>query len=108
MANEQPGHTTRRFTVIFEKEDDGGYHVFCPTLPGCHTQSETVDEGLQHSGGNSTVCRDPCRRCTSWQLMPKQFGRSLRAADHDRSFSCRRDRRSLVGLTIMKDSQRRS
>jgi predicted RNase H-like HicB family nuclease len=34
------------FTVIFEKEDEGGYHVFCPTLPGCHTQSETVDEGI--------------------------------------------------------------
>ena len=39
-------NTTHRFTVIFEKEDDGGYHVFCPTLPGCHTQSESVDEGL--------------------------------------------------------------
>jgi len=37
---------TYRFTVIFEKEDDGGYHVFCPTLPGCHTQSETIEEGI--------------------------------------------------------------
>jgi predicted RNase H-like HicB family nuclease len=35
-----------RFTVIFEKEAEGGYHVFCPTLPGCHTQSETIDEGV--------------------------------------------------------------
>jgi predicted RNase H-like HicB family nuclease len=34
-----------RFTVIFEKEEEGGYHVFCPTLPGCHTQSETIEEG---------------------------------------------------------------
>lgn len=32
-----------RFTVIFEKEAEG-YHVFCPTLPGCHTQSETIEE----------------------------------------------------------------
>ena len=37
-----------RFTVIFEKEDEGGYHVFCPTLPGCHTQSQTIDEGIQN------------------------------------------------------------
>jgi predicted RNase H-like HicB family nuclease len=37
-----------RFTVIFEKEDEGGYHVFCPTLPGCHTQSETIEEGVQN------------------------------------------------------------
>ena len=34
-----------RFTVIFEKEDEGGYHVFCPTLPGCHTQRGTIEEG---------------------------------------------------------------
>ena len=33
---------SHHFTVIFEKEDEGGYHVFCPTLPGCHTQSETI------------------------------------------------------------------
>ncbi|HEY4683704.1 MAG TPA: type II toxin-antitoxin system HicB family antitoxin [Candidatus Acidoferrales bacterium] len=39
---------TRRFTVIFEKEDEGGYHVFCPTLPGCHTQSETIEEGIRN------------------------------------------------------------
>ncbi len=35
------------YTVIFEKEAEGGYHVFCPTLPGCHTQSETIEEGVQ-------------------------------------------------------------
>jgi len=37
-----------RFTVIFEKEDEGGYHVFCPVLPGCHPQSETIEEGIQN------------------------------------------------------------
>ncbi len=31
-----------------EKEDEGGYHVFCPTLPGCHPQGETIEEGLQN------------------------------------------------------------
>ncbi|MBI1983929.1 MAG: type II toxin-antitoxin system HicB family antitoxin [Acidobacteria bacterium] len=38
----------RRFTVIFEKEEEGGYHVFCPSLPGCHTQSETIEEGIEN------------------------------------------------------------
>ena len=38
----------RRFTVIFEKEEEGGYHIFCPALPGCHTQSETIDEGTRN------------------------------------------------------------
>jgi predicted RNase H-like HicB family nuclease len=36
----------RRYTVILEKEEEGGYHVFCPTLPGCHTQSDTIEEGI--------------------------------------------------------------
>ncbi len=36
----------QRFTVIFKKESEGGYHVFCPTLPGCRTQSETIHEGV--------------------------------------------------------------
>ena len=39
---------THRLTVVFDKEDDGGYHVFCPALPGCHTQSETIDEGIRN------------------------------------------------------------
>jgi predicted RNase H-like HicB family nuclease len=39
---------THRFTVIFEKEAEGGYHVFCPTFPGCHTQSETIEEGVEN------------------------------------------------------------
>jgi predicted RNase H-like HicB family nuclease len=39
---------SHRFTVIFEKEAEGGYHVFCPTLPGCHTQSETIEEGVEN------------------------------------------------------------
>ncbi len=46
MPVEQHPSATHRFTVIFEKEGEGGYHVFCPTLPGCHTQSETVEEGV--------------------------------------------------------------
>lgn len=32
------------FTVILEKEEEGGYHAFCPALPGCHTQGESIEE----------------------------------------------------------------
>jgi len=35
-----------RYTVIIEKEDDGGYHAFCPALPGCHTQGDDLDDAL--------------------------------------------------------------
>jgi predicted RNase H-like HicB family nuclease len=33
-----------RFEVIFEPEDEGGYHVFCPLLKGCHSYGETKEE----------------------------------------------------------------
>jgi len=36
----------RHYTVIFEKEEDGGYHAFCPTLKGCHSQGDTLEEAL--------------------------------------------------------------
>ena len=34
------------YTVILEREDDGGYHAACPALKGCHTQGDTLDEAL--------------------------------------------------------------
>jgi len=35
------------FKVLLEPdEDDGGYVVSCPSLPGCYTQGDTVDEAL--------------------------------------------------------------
>ncbi len=34
------------YTVILEKESDGGYHAFCPTLRGCHSQGDSVEEAI--------------------------------------------------------------
>ncbi|MCL4558771.1 MAG: type II toxin-antitoxin system HicB family antitoxin [Deltaproteobacteria bacterium] len=36
------------YTIILEKEEDGGYHAFCPSLPGCHTQGDTYDEAMDN------------------------------------------------------------
>jgi predicted RNase H-like HicB family nuclease len=36
------------YTVIFEREQDGGYHAFCPTLKGCHSQGDTFEETLEN------------------------------------------------------------
>jgi predicted RNase H-like HicB family nuclease len=32
-----------------KNEAEGGYYVFCRTLPGCHTQSETIEEGAENN-----------------------------------------------------------
>jgi predicted RNase H-like HicB family nuclease len=36
------------YTVIIDREEDGGYHAFCPALPGCHTQGDTYDEVIKN------------------------------------------------------------
>jgi len=36
------------YTIIFEREDDGGYHAFCPALSGCHVYGDTYDEAIEN------------------------------------------------------------
>jgi predicted RNase H-like HicB family nuclease len=41
--------TQHRYTVILEREDDGGFHAFVPALKGCHTQGDTEGEALANA-----------------------------------------------------------
>jgi len=36
------------FKVILEPDETGGYVVTCPSLPGCYTQGNTVEEALEN------------------------------------------------------------
>ncbi|MBI4287747.1 MAG: type II toxin-antitoxin system HicB family antitoxin [Chloroflexi bacterium] len=36
------------FKVILEPDETGGYVVSCPSLPGCYSQGDTVDEALDN------------------------------------------------------------
>jgi len=36
------------YTVIFEKEKEGGYHAFCPILKGCHSQGDNFEEAVEN------------------------------------------------------------
>jgi predicted RNase H-like HicB family nuclease len=36
------------YTVIFEKEEESGYHAFCPALKGCHSQGDSFEEALEN------------------------------------------------------------
>jgi predicted RNase H-like HicB family nuclease len=35
-----------RYTVVLEREDDGGYVVKVPSLPGCVSQGDSYDEAM--------------------------------------------------------------
>ena len=37
-----------RFTVILERDEDGGYSVQCVELPGAISQGETKEEALRN------------------------------------------------------------
>lgn len=36
----------REVEFIFEPQDEGGYYVYAPELPGLHTQGDTLDEAI--------------------------------------------------------------
>ncbi len=37
-----------RYTVILESEEEGGFHIRCPALKGCHSQGDTKEEALDN------------------------------------------------------------
>jgi len=39
---------TLSFSVVYESDPDGGYVASVPSLPGCHTQGETLEEAEQN------------------------------------------------------------
>ncbi len=39
---------TMTFKVILEPSEDGGYTALVPSLPGCISEGDTVDEAMQN------------------------------------------------------------
>ncbi|MEJ5239582.1 MAG: type II toxin-antitoxin system HicB family antitoxin [Anaerolineales bacterium] len=37
-----------RFKVVIEPSDEGGYTVYVPSLPGCISEGETIEEALKN------------------------------------------------------------
>lgn len=40
---------TREVEFVFEPQDEGGYHVYAPDLPGLHTQGDSLDEATENA-----------------------------------------------------------
>jgi len=45
-----------KFTVILEPEEDGGYSVICPAIPGCASQGDSLDEALNNIREAISLC----------------------------------------------------
>ncbi|MGE5745658.1 MAG: type II toxin-antitoxin system HicB family antitoxin [Solirubrobacterales bacterium] len=39
------------YKVLLEPDVTGGYVVSCPSLPGCYSQGETIEEALSNIVG---------------------------------------------------------
>jgi predicted RNase H-like HicB family nuclease len=39
----------REIELIFEPQEEGGFHVYAPELPGLHTQGEDMDDALANA-----------------------------------------------------------
>ncbi len=39
---------TYRYTILFDRQPNGGYHAYCPALKGCHSQGDSLDEAIDN------------------------------------------------------------
>jgi antitoxin HicB len=46
------------FKVLLEPDETGGYVVICPSLQGCYSQGETVEEALANIREAIQLCLD--------------------------------------------------
>lgn len=56
-----------QFEVLLEAEDEGGYHIWCPRLPGCHSEGDTREEAL-------TNIKDAI---TGWLEVAREYGHPI-------------------------------
>ena len=45
-----------KFTIILEPEEDGGYSVICPAVPGCASQGDSLEEALANIREAISLC----------------------------------------------------
>ena len=49
------------FKVLLEPDETGGYVVTCPSLQGCYSQGETIEEALANIREAIQLCLDDLR-----------------------------------------------
>ena len=53
--------TAKGFQVVLEPEDDGGYVVTCPIIPGCYSQGDSLREALDNIREANELCLEDYR-----------------------------------------------
>ncbi|MBI4267373.1 MAG: type II toxin-antitoxin system HicB family antitoxin [Chloroflexi bacterium] len=53
--------TVESFEVVLEPEEDGGFHVYAPSLKGCHSYGSTREEALRNIAEAITLWLESAR-----------------------------------------------
>jgi antitoxin HicB len=61
-----------KYTVILIPEEEGGYSVEVPALPGCYTQGETKEEAISMAKEAIELYLESCRAHN--ELIPQELG----------------------------------
>ena len=61
-----------KYTVILVPEEDGGYSVKVPALPGCCTQGETKEEAIAMAREAIELYLASCKSCC--EPIPEESG----------------------------------
>ncbi|MEX0670188.1 MAG: type II toxin-antitoxin system HicB family antitoxin [Pirellulales bacterium] len=64
-----------RFTVVLEKEEDGGFVASVPVLAGCVSQGDTRVEAMKNGREAIEVYLDDCRE--EGKPIPSETGREF-------------------------------
>jgi antitoxin HicB len=64
-----------RYTVVLERESDGGYVASVPTLPGCVSQGDSRAEALDNIREAIQLYLDDCR--DAGDPIPTEAGREF-------------------------------
>jgi predicted RNase H-like HicB family nuclease len=64
-----------RFTVVLERQDDGGFVASVPSLPGCVSQGDSRDEAMKNVREAIEVYIEDCRE--SGEPIPSESGREF-------------------------------
>jgi antitoxin HicB len=61
-----------KYTVILIPEEEGGYSVEVPALPGCYTQGETKEEAISMAKEAIELYLESCQ--VHNELIPQELG----------------------------------
>jgi len=64
-----------RFQVVLEPSDEGGYTVFVPSLPGCISEGETIEDALANIQEAIELYLEPVE--DDWVIEEKALVREL-------------------------------